>query len=310
MGLANSPQRFILQAHPCSALKRKPPPPIPWFRLRCAACAFLAAGAWLGVIQASLQGRNADATIGAGGLNASPLTPSTAKARPSIIIDPGHGGKDPGKVAGSQLEKTWTLQLSLTLAEELRRRGLPAELTRTEDTTLTPGDRSALANREDRAAFVSIHFNSGRPEANGIEVFYAWPKSPATMLRLDAGHRLPAGTTLHDDRGRLLAESLQSAACNATGARNRGVKNDPTLAAVLNHTLCPAVLIECGFLTNAAECANIQSEEWRKKLVTGLADSLEQWTNSTADVPGYGITFTPAAGTPAAVIHSAPTAAQ
>lgn len=247
-------------------------------------------------------------------LSVSPLpqaTPVPAKARPAIVIDPGHGGKDPGKVAGDQYEKTWTLQLSLALADELRHRGLPVELTRTDDSALSLDERSVLANREDRIALVSIHFNSGQPEASGIEVYHAWPKSPPTMLRLDAAHQLPEGTTLHDDRGRLLAEALQAAACEATGARNRGTKNDPSLA-VLNRTLCPAVLIECGFLTNSAEAANIQSEEWRKKLAAGLADCLEQWLHKTDAAAGYGITYERASplAPAAAIMHTGTTAAQ
>jgi N-acetylmuramoyl-L-alanine amidase len=215
----------------------------------------------------------------------------TPNGGPAIVIDPGHGGRDPGKPAGEQLEKTWTLQVSLALAEELRRRGWPVVLTRTDDTTLTLTERSELANREPRRAFVSLHFNSGGSDANGMEVYFAWPKLPETMARLDGELGAPVNTSVLDERGRLLAESLLAASCEATGSRNRGVKNDPELA-VLNRTVCPAVLVECGFLTNEQESRNIQSEEWRRKLITGLADGLESWLHA-ASRPGYGIAFEP-----------------
>jgi N-acetylmuramoyl-L-alanine amidase len=220
----------------------------------------------------------------------------THDGRPAIVIDPGHGGRDPGKPAGEQLEKTWTLHVSLALAEELRSRGWPVVLTRTSDTTLTLTERSELANREPRRALVSLHFNSGGSDANGMEVYFAWPKLPETMARLDGELGAPVNASVIDGRGRLLAESLLAAACEATGSRNRGVKNDPELA-VLNRTVCPAVLVECGFLTNEQDLRNIQSDAWRRKLVTGLADGLESWLHA-ASAPGYGIAFEPEGSIP------------
>jgi N-acetylmuramoyl-L-alanine amidase len=279
-------------------LIKKRSTPLPWFRLRCIAAAGLTAGFWVSVFAASAVKKPESSSATSGMLEATPAKtprPQTA-TRPAIVIDPGHGGKDPGKVAGDQFEKTWTLLLSQTLAAELRSRGIPVELTRTDDTALTPAERIELINRERRSALVSIHFNSGQPEASGIEIYHAWPKSPAAMLRLDSEHQAPAGMIIRDDRGRLLAETLQAAACEATGTRNRGVRNDPSLAAVLNHSTCPAVLIECGFLTNSAECLNIQSEAWRQKLAIGLASRLETWLLS-AETAGYGISFEPSATT-------------
>lgn len=289
-------------------MKRNVKPPPPWFRVRCAACICLTIGIWVGVFQAASDGKpeRRGAAITAKGVHdtESGSRPGRPNERPAIVIDAGHGGKDPGKVAGDQQEKKWTLELSLTLAEELRARGFPVELTRSDDSTLTLDERSAISNQEPRSAFISIHFNSGKPAASGIEVFYAWPKNPGTMLRLDTEHQAPVGMIIRDDRGRLLAEALQVAACDATGARNRGVRNDPSKA-VLNRTLCPAVLIECGFLTNVSDLKNIQSETWRRKLAARLAETLEKWLQA-AGHEGYGITFEPSAENPAetGVLHT------
>lgn len=268
---------------------RKLQPQPQWFRLRCLLSMVLAGVVWTGVAKLARVlpvdgGGEIHARQSAqSGPQASPAVPLGRPARggPPIIIDPGHGGRDPGKPAGEQLEKTWTLKVALGLAEDLRRRGWPVELTRADDATLSLVERSEISNRAPRRAFISIHFNSGGPEATGLEVYHAWPKSPETMARLDLREGAPP-----DDRGQQLAAALQSAACAATGSRDRGVKNDPGLA-VLNRTLCPSVLVECGFLTNAAECANIQSDDWRTRLVTGLADGTESWLLSTENEGEY-----------------------
>jgi len=274
----------------------------PWFRLRCVATLCLTLGVWTGAWKSVkipepeiAPARAAIASV-VPATETSPAVTEPAESPtdrqhggPAIVIDAGHGGRDPGKPAGDLLEKTWTLRVSLALAEELRARGWPVVLTRTDDTTLALTERSDFANREPRRAFVSLHFNSGGAEASGLEVYFAWPKLPETMARLDTALAAPVNMNVLDERGRLLAESLQAAATAATGSRSRGVKNDPGLV-VLNRTLCPAVLVECGFLTNAAEARNIQSDEWRRKLVTGLADGLEAWLEA-ARAPGYGIAF-------------------
>jgi len=267
---------------------RKIQPRPKWFRLRCLFCIALAGMVWLAVARLARvvpvdgSGLNARHPAQAGAPGADAMPPGRpARGGLPIVIDPGHGGRDPGKPAGEQLEKTWTLKVALALAEELRRRGWPVDLTRADDATLSLGERSEFSNRAARRAFISIHFNSGGPDASGLEVYHAWPKSPETMARLDLQQGAPP-----DDRGQQLAAALQSAACAATGSRNRGVRNDPGLA-VLNRTLCPSVLVECGFLTNAAECASIQSDDWRAKLVTGLADGTESWLLTSQNESRY-----------------------
>jgi len=222
-----------------------------------------------------------------------PEAPPTVPVRPAIVIDPGHGGPDPGTIGNGQFEKTWTLSVSLALAELLRHRGWVVELTRSDDGAVSLIDRSLHANREPRLAFVSIHFNAGGPDASGVETYYAWPKNPEIMTRLDLAHRVPAGRVVLDERGRLLAEALQSKVCELTGARNRGVKNQPQLS-VISRTLCPAVLVECGFLSHPAESGAIQTDDYRAKLVRGLADGLEGWLQLAAG-PDFGIAHEDAA---------------
>lgn len=260
----------------------------PFFALRCLLSLGLTAGVWIGTFHAlgerSLQPSAAESAVAARAVVPSmPLDP----ALPSIIIDPGHGGTDPGTVAGGEYEKTWTLKVSTALADELRRRGWPVELTRTDDAAVPLPDRAGISNRQPRLAFVSIHFNAGGVDATGVETYYAWPKNPEVMARIADASVVPAGMAVRDDRGLLLAGLLQSSVCAATGSKNRSARNDPALA-VLNRTQCPAVLVECGFLTNPAECESIKSDAWRGKLVRGLADGLESWLRASL-AKGYGI---------------------
>ena len=268
-------------------------PVCPWFWPRYAASLLLAAS----LCYCAVRAVDADAgtAVGVVAEEGTVVAPVLDQVRPAIVIDPGHGGIDPGTVANGQFEKTWTLKVSHALAIELRRRGWAVEITRTDDSMVTLIDRSIQSNQSPRRAFVSIHFNAGGPEASGIETYYAWPKNPEIMARTSPAGEIPAGMAVRDDRGRLLAEAVQASACAATGSKNRGVRNTPGYA-VISRTRCPAILVECGFLTNAAECRDIQSDAWREKLVLGLADGLEGWLRTSSE-PGYGIVMENAAAT-------------
>ncbi len=203
---------------------------------------------------------------------------------PTLLIDPGHGGSDPGTIAHDSYEKTWTLPLALGLAAELQKRGWPVELTRETDTTLTLTDRSRIANSKPRLAFVSIHLNSGPRDAQGAEIYYAWPKAEEVMARLHDANRLKTDETLIDDRGQRLAESVMQSLATTTGCKNRGFVNNPTLS-VTRRTLCPAIIAEVGFLTHPEESQLFATKEYRQKVITGLADGIEHWLLSSQNGP-------------------------
>jgi N-acetylmuramoyl-L-alanine amidase len=266
-----------------TAAAKHPPPS----RLRTPAALLCALGFFLCVVNAVLT-----SSPSAPGKSAAARKPAPLIAGPAIVIDPGHGGNDPGRVSGSEPEKMWTLTISLALAEELRLRGWPVVLTRTDDSSIELADRATFANKEPRRAFISIHFNSADGGARGIETFYAWPREPAVMARLAALHRVPEGTEFNDDRSLLLGMAVQSAVIAATGARDRGVLNNSTHA-VTRRTVAPAILVECGFLTNPAELALIHTEEYRDKLVQGLANGVDTWLREGSGGPA-AIRSTPA----------------
>ena len=213
--------------------------------------------------------------------------PATAPEVPAVplavVIDAGHGGADGGTVGNGLLEKDWTLKVGLALAEELRSRGHGVELTRDTDQTLPVADRPALVNAVPRVALLSIHFNAGTPDATGVETWYSWPKKPDIMARLHDAEGVPLAGTLPDD-GQGLATAVQAAVQKATGGRDRGIKNREDMA-ITSRTVCPSVLIECGFLSSGPESRKIQDPAWRKRLVTGIADGFEGWLKSRVKLP-------------------------
>src|SRR6266496_1688190 len=165
----------------------------------------------------------------------------------TVVIDPGHGGFDRGGIPGQQLpEKMMTLDVSLRLKPLLEKAGYKVVLTRDTDVFVPLGTRVAMANSYPNAIFVCIHFNSAtRSGANGIETyFYSTESAP-------------------------LAASIHSALVGGAPSDNRGVRRRGYF--VLRRTTIPAVLIECGFLTNPTEAQYAQTNAYRQKLAEEIA---------------------------------------
>lgn len=214
-----------------------------------------------------------------------PAPPPPPLPDPDILIDPGHGGADPGRIGkDGQHEKKWALEVATSLATQLRSAGWKVSLTRTDDSTLPLADRSHLANRSPRLLFVSIHFNAGDPAASGLETYFSWPRQPEIMARLHSLAGMSDGAILPPDGSEALATSIQNAACLATGSRNRGIRNRPELS-VTSRSLCPSVLVECAFLTHPTDARNVASRPWRQRLVTGLATGISSWLQSAGYQP-------------------------
>jgi N-acetylmuramoyl-L-alanine amidase len=254
----------------------------PFFRLRLAGAAICLVGFWIcfarleswsGIFGGGIVFSNSSDVAGSGSIQGAgeadvPGTEELAPL-PVLLIDPGHGGVDGGTAGNGMTEKDWTLKVGLALAELLRARGHEVALTRETDRTLPLVERPAVVQAAPRIAVLSIHFNAGASDAAGVETFFSWPKKPEIMARLDGG-------TSPTDEGQALALAVQRGIHATTGARDRGVKNRPNLA-MTSRTLCPSVLIECGFLSNAAESRKIQDPAYLTKIVVGIADGYESW---------------------------------
>jgi N-acetylmuramoyl-L-alanine amidase len=205
-----------------------------------------------------------------------------------VIIDPGHGGMDGGTVGHGLVEKNVTLLIASALKESLHARGIAAVLTRDSDRLVSLRDRSAFANRRPSHLLVSVHVNAGPASVSGIETFYSDPKGvgPALALRKRLGVARDERVT--DSRDSVLARHLQSAVCATTGARDRGVKNRPDLS-VTRHTHCPAVLVECGFVTDPGEARKIKDASYRNRLAKGLADGIAAFLQAVEGDPMLGL---------------------
>lgn len=149
----------------------------------------------------------------------------------TIVIDPGHGGSDPGAVYNGRREKDDNLRLALAVGNLLEQRGYNVVYTRTEDVFDTPGEKARIANRSGADYFISFHRNSS-PYANtysGVE----------TLVFSDEG--------IKGELARSVNEELEK-----VGFNNLGVKERPNLT-VLKRTQMPAILIEAGFLNTEAD---------------------------------------------------------
>lgn len=179
--------------------------------------------------------------------------------RPVVVIDPGHGGPDPGAVGiGGIYEKEIVLDISLQVASLLEAQEIQAILTRQTDVDLGLQPRVAIANRARATLFVSIHANAismSRPEVNGIETFHV------------------AGSV----EGQQLAASIQRHLLANTGMRDRGVKRARFY--VLVHTAMPAVLVEVGFVTGQEDAPRLSDPATRtlmaQAIVSGILDYLQ-----------------------------------
>lgn len=181
----------------------------------------------------------------------SPTLPPS-QSRPTVVIDPGHGGRDPGAVGiGGLQEKRVIFPISLRVAELLEGQGLTVLLTRRQDISLDLQSRVDIANRARATVFVSIHANAinlSRPDVNGIETYYAGAS------------------------GQRLATTLQASMLAATGMNNRGVKQSRFY--VLRRTTMPAALVEVGFVTGAEDAPRLADPAWQEVMAQAIATGI------------------------------------
>jgi len=168
-----------------------------------------------------------------------------------IMLDPGHGGKDPGAIGKRTKEKDVALKLAQQLAQELRKRGYTVALTRDTDKALELRHRTDQAKRWRADLFISIHANVvGSKNVRGTETFSLTPKGCSSTHGGKTKKTTSAGNK-SDRENALLAHSIQHCLITATGAVDRGIKRAEFV--VLDTAPCPAVLVETGFISNPAE---------------------------------------------------------
>jgi len=232
-----------------------------------------------------------------------PVSPQAAPHR-VVVIDPGHGGRDPGtESAGGVAEKDVALRIALLTHDALEARGISEPLTRSDDRFLTLAERTQFANRMNADLFVSIHLNSSPdPRTSGIEVYYLNNTTDRATMRLAAMENggvggygtsgkanldyilddLTQGEKAHESVALAQKIETDSAAqvAAATGLRMNllGVKRGPFY--VLVGAEMPAVLVECGFLSNAAEADRLTDPRYQQGLADGIADAVVRYLDN------------------------------
>ena len=177
--------------------------------------------------------------------------PAVPRGRYRVVIDPGHGGPDPGAVGiGGLRETDVVLDVGLQLAQLLQNRGVQVLLTRTSEVDVDLPPRVSLANRSGANLFVSLHANAlsmDRPDVNGIETFY-YQGGRAYELALSIQQQLMAVSPGTPDRG----------------AR-------PGRFFVIRRTVMPSVLTEMGFVTGEIDAPRLADARYRQQLAAALA---------------------------------------
>ncbi len=205
----------------------------------------------------------------------------------TVIIDPGHGGHDPGTSSphGNGREKDHALSLALKLSTELRKRGFKVGLTRDKDKFLTLQQRVDFANQYPNAVFISLHFNSGGGgRAHGIETFTLSPKGVAHYGRgLKASDFREKPGNNNDSANIALATVIHSTVIRNTGRRDRGVRR--ARYSVITGVKHPAILLEGGFLSNRTEGAYIKGADYQNRLAFSIAEAVVKYKKATEPQP-------------------------
>jgi N-acetylmuramoyl-L-alanine amidase len=186
-------------------------------------------------------------------------TPSIPRARQgqlTVVIDPGHGGRDPGAVGiGGLREKEINFTVARRLQQTLQDKGINALLTRSDDSEVDLDPRVDFADRANADVFVSIHSNAidmSRPDVNGLETYYY-------------------------SSGLRLAQTIHNSLLERTTLQDRGVRRARFY--VLVNTSMPAVLVETGFVTGREDAARFRDPDAVNDISDGIAAGVLQYLN-------------------------------
>ncbi len=229
-----------------------------------------------------------------------PVGPSVMPlAVKTVMLDPGHGGRDQGTVATyGLLEKDLTYDISYRLKGLLESDGFRVEMTREADETVSLEERARRANRAAADVFVSVHVNwIPNRLARGVETYFLGPTNDPFLTRLAATENRDSGFSLADFRSlmermyadvrqqqsRHLAEALQASLYTTlhgedAAVSDRGVKTAPFV--VLIATEMPAALAEVSCLSNEAEARRLARPRYRQDIARALEDGIRAFAHT------------------------------
>jgi N-acetylmuramoyl-L-alanine amidase len=181
-------------------------------------------------------------------------SPRVPKGRVLVIVDPGHGGKDPGAIGlGGLREKDVILPIAQQVASLLEQQGIQAVMTRTSDYFVDLAPRATMAERANADLFVSIHANAigpSRPDVSGLETYYY-------------------------SSGQRLAQTIHSSILQNLDVKDRGIRRARFY--VLRKTSMPSVLVEVGFVTGREDAAKLSNPAYRSQMAQAIARGILQY---------------------------------
>jgi N-acetylmuramoyl-L-alanine amidase len=233
-----------------------------------------------------------------GGAREGRLSPEARLVR-TVVVDPGHGGADPGAIGvGGLREKDVTLRLAKALTKKLRAMGFRVVTTRESDRTVSLEERTAIAEAARGDVFISLHANAARRRSvQGIETYYpdqnherhslrvAMRENGVTRDELDDLQRTLAKLRIGEmsPRSELLASLVQEQLTQSMPPRygtiqDLGAKKGPFYVLFLSNM--PAILIEAGFVTNQIEAKRLRDAGFIDSIASEIADGVELYRDS------------------------------
>ncbi|MGA9327149.1 MAG: N-acetylmuramoyl-L-alanine amidase [Salegentibacter sp.] len=221
-----------------------------------------------------------------------------------VVLDAGHGGKDPGNMGNGYKEKNIALSIILKIGAALEKKGVEVIYTRNKDVFIPLKERTQIANDAHADLFVSVHCNSHSSQAHGTETYvlglrrsddnFEIAKRENSVIYMEDNYEVTyngfdpnspesyIGLTLMQEeylnQSILLADFVQKKFTNELHRNNRGVKQDVFL--VLREAVMPSILIETGFLTNNSEGAFLNSNNGQAKMANAITEAIMKYSKS------------------------------
>jgi N-acetylmuramoyl-L-alanine amidase len=212
------------------------------------------------------------------------LRPARIQGAPAktIVLDAGHGGYDQGALGTFGSEKDFAFDVVMRARDLLTRAGYSVRLTRSSDVFLPLESRANFANRQRNAIFVSVHFNAGRPDSEGIETFGLAPQGvPSTNDYVPSINDFrPCVGNVRDSENIALATAMHTALITKMRTYDRGIKRARFV--VLRDINIPGVLIEGGFLSNSQDGIRIATPQYRQLLAQSILQGVQSYNRAMA----------------------------
>ena len=196
----------------------------------------------------------------------------------TVVLDPGHGGMDQGASNRWGPEKAFTMDVASHARQHLVRAGYKVEMTRAGDTVLSLEDRVKFANRFSNAVFISIHFNSSSG-GQGLESYglapAGVPSNTSNESHLSTADLQSCPGNVQDAQNVALCAAVHAAVLSRLSMFDRGVRH--SRFHVLRNIKIPAVLLECGFLSNPVEGQRIATAQFRQQVGAAIAQGIQNY---------------------------------